>query len=473
MGSRAVNRHRRFVWIEFEDPRDGIAFNRTMSSTEVGWRNLLFDLPPDKRGQSRIDAANPTLNIGWVAAKDFGRALIMRPKVDHSKFLGEWLLNPGVKKERGAGSVGSKLTFADDFTDQADFVAVSGHGAGGMIWGKASGGDIGDGFEIANEMGKHLDKPTTGRIKYLLLPCCFLVSIHNAESWLPILRKNKPLHGVLGYGEKYLGDSTGAAVTRRFASLLKSNLTMPIFEAWRRANEAVHQPWGAVILNAARKDNMKQWITEEGLPDLSAEKEVRCFDGDSMPDGEEVTGKPKDIEAFFVMADGSLIQSPMNRPANDLMGLFPGKSGEILLRVNKKDLSFQPDSHVTILFYYFRPAKTEMDLDGLLTFDRVPGARLRFLTDANARKEKKTGKHDAIEYTFLPGQEKEARIRFTISENAHKVYKDDENGHFTHGLFWMAVFPQGLPLSDPRKAFTMYKHGAWLRDPVKKRGIGF
>jgi hypothetical protein len=77
--ARAVNHHRRFVWIEYEDPRDGIAFNQTMSSAKLGWRNLLFDLPVAKRGAKRLDAAHPDLDIGWVATKGLGRGMIMRP----------------------------------------------------------------------------------------------------------------------------------------------------------------------------------------------------------------------------------------------------------------------------------------------------------------------------------------------------------------------------------------------------------
>jgi len=185
-----IARHRRFAWIEYEDHRDGVMFASTFSSTKLGWINLLEDLPPKRAVEpvplldplsviialflgrlltiplklpgDRIDQGNPLMDIRYLtdpAQKTAGRvpqALILRPGISvdpifelngqpkpdltssvdmakaihaiHHDFLGKWLLNPGVKKVSAAEG---RLTFGDDFTDQADLVAVSGHGGGG------------------------------------------------------------------------------------------------------------------------------------------------------------------------------------------------------------------------------------------------------------------------------------------------------------------------------------------------------
>lgn len=235
--ARTVTRYLRFAWIEYEDHRDGVMFHIGFSSGAIGGRNLLLELPR-KPPNHRVDPAHPDLDISWLQNPHTPteRGLIMRPLTDHQDFLGPWLLNPGVRR---TSDTQAQLTFGNDFTRivpppgrirvpselqdqlQADIVAVSGHGGGGVIFGNAiSRGNI---FEVLTKVLQNVNIPTTGRVKYLILASCFNAGAALAKEWLPLFRKDNPFHGILGYSDHYIGNNIGALVMQRFTALLQDS----------------------------------------------------------------------------------------------------------------------------------------------------------------------------------------------------------------------------------------------------------
>ncbi|MDX2059181.1 MAG: hypothetical protein SFV24_15340 [Gemmatimonadales bacterium] len=443
---RIVTRHLRYAWLEYEDHRDGVFFDRTMSGT-LGWRNLFLDLPPSA-GNKRIDRAHTDLDIRWLAdpVQPTVQGLVARPRTADADFLGQWLINPGVK--RIADSEG-ELTFGADATDHADLVAISGHGAGGRVFGKALPG--GAEIDLKALMTKHAATPTSGQLKYLVIASCFNASNYMAKSWLPILTKAKPLRGILGYSDHYLGDAAGADVTRRFGALLQKNPTMPIYDAWRQANEATNQPWGAILRVEARKDNLIRWVRGH-LDELSADGDVVHVDATTFPTGVAVTDKPVPFRSDF--GDEAFYD-----------GLVAGRPGTFKLFAAKGH-TFKAGTTTRLVFFYYRPAKTEMDLDRLLSFDPMtlpdgsPG--IRKLVDANVKKKHKTGRVDGLEITVAADTETIA-LPFRVLPDAIKHFPADPNGAGTHGLFWTYLFPNGADSSDFAQGFHGYENAALLR----------
>src|ERR1051325_10377707 len=103
--SLVIARHLRYAWLEYEDPRDAVAFDRTFSAASLGWVNLFLDLKDNGTG-ARIDVSNqtPLLDIRPVPNPDnpAETGLIARPQSAHGVFLEQWLINPGVNRVRGA-----------------------------------------------------------------------------------------------------------------------------------------------------------------------------------------------------------------------------------------------------------------------------------------------------------------------------------------------------------------------------------
>jgi hypothetical protein len=437
-------------------------FHNVFSSCFLGWRNLFLDLPKQSNG-TRLDAAHTDLVIGWrsyqldpkdAATKATG--LIALPSdPSHSTFLDKWIFNPGLLK---TSATSAELTFAMGATKYADLVSVSGHGAAGTVWGDATGGYCS--IDLGSAAVAHAGLPTNGTVKYILIPSCYNLSGFNADTWLPVHQKPQPIHGVLGYSGSYAGGRTGAKVMFEFGKLMKQNRArqLSIFEAWRQANRKHGQPWGATILEDAKGDTMQQWISAAGLSIPSGSAKVLHFDDSSYPAGTEVTGTPPDFEAIFHTDAGTPITFPNNGPTGAL-GLVPGRDGHLLLRGNGSSNRFPVGGRGKLVFFYYRPNKDGMNLDKLLTFSApTTGGTFTRLTDAN--KQDGTTHVDAIEYTFAATETSEAKIPYKVNADAAKHYKVDSAGGTTHGYFYVDFTPPGSS-----NLISMYRHGAWLRDP--------
>jgi hypothetical protein len=306
-------------------------------------------------------------------------------------------------------------------------------------------------------------------MKYLLIPACNDLEFGTtAELWLPALRKPQPLHGVLGYVDRYNGGSDGALVMMRFATFLHDrNPRKTILEAWREANAG--RPWGAILHASAVQDKMITWVSPEGLTTPPSGGPVLHFDSKHFPEGRQVHGQPDDYEGFFVMEDGTPITAE-NREETTV-GLFPGRRGAILLRKNAGG-NFGKNQTMLVLFARFRLSRTEMDLDKLLKFDgdwpignprRDP--RLNIHQNGNRFKETKPAKtftRDAIEYA-LPDNGKEVRIPYTVKSDAKTNYPDD--GGAGRSMFYLFLFPPGANRNERAQGLSMSGHGPYLHDP--------
>ncbi|WP_394840323.1 hypothetical protein LVJ94_25910 [Pendulispora rubella] len=411
----------------------------------------------------RVSSNVPDLDIRWLS--DSGeRGLIARPATNNGKFLEQWILNPGV--------AGGKLT-ADNTEEQADLVAVSGHGGGGYVYGNALGAKDDNRILLGAHLARHVSDPSTGRLKYLLVPSCSNLSEQWADQWLPILKKEKPVHGVLGYSATYPGDTQGAELMRNFCSALKADPARLLLDVWAEINEKSNPPvaWGAAQRVDARNDNLRDWVTKGLDVHSDSDNVVWHYDHNSFPTGKKLlpSGHADAYEIHFVMDDGTVLQEGNNsvEDADASRGLFPGQRGVVRIRAKHPEDRFSPRDKFTVMFYFFRPLKHEMDLDALLIFDEglfhsggAPFARK--LIDANELKRPgKTGKVDALEVTSCLGQE--VRLPFTVAPGAKNAFPRDPNGPNTHGLYTLGLYPPGARVGGEAQLIWVPKNGAWLK----------
>jgi hypothetical protein len=475
--AKGTTRHLKYVWIEYGNPRDGVAFTRGLST--LGWENLLAALPvkTDRWGQRREDSAHPLLPV-----RNRGAALLALPneKLDHAKvptyiddpifadyrkangdgkldqeiakqneFICRWVLSPGIKK---ASSKDVVLTADNDFTDFADIAAISGHGAAGMVWGGGDHARLGD-------FAKAPPEPTTDRLKYIIIASCFNLSQFNTATWLPVMRRPNPIHGLFGYGAVYPGDDIGRAFFQNFVANLKAKSgakakpgTKSLLDAWRDAHFAPFKDRWACMLHADSKDDcMADWLAGK-LPTPPQGGEIRWFAESNYPSGQEVKETPPDYTVLFGF--GSTVIDHDNSGRKDV-GLFPGEGG--FLQIACTTGNFFVGEAITVVFYLFRPDHDGMDLPALLTFGTVPEGDLAPKKDLN--KSDKTTNVDGFEFTFKKGGINSVRVPYTVNPDCLKAY---EQAGDTHGYFNLRITPPGSTpggTSDIRA----YRDGAWLR----------
>ena len=464
--TRSVSRKLRFAWLEYQDTSDGVAFHRAM--TGYGWRNLFEDLEFTPSPAGRLDRGHPDLQIHYSPGRrPDERGLLAVPGKGHDVFLEDWLLNPGVDDQ-------SRLTFSSTkFVDQADLVAVSGHGVSGTVSGDASGQT--EKLFVTTLIKKRQNVDVTGRLKYLLIPACNNLEFGTtAQLWLPAFRKAQPIHGVLGYVDKYNGGSDGELVMMRFATFLHERKPRrTILEAWKEANAG--RPWGAILLASAVQDTVFKWAADGGLTTPSSRDLVLHFDGKHFPKGRPLSEESPDYEGFFVMEDGTTNGKIIHAGNHEdpAVGLFSGQRGHLLLKRNDGS-TFGKGEIMTVLFAKYRLTRREMSLNALLKFDgdRFPGdprrdLRLSLLTDGNPFKENEEGKRartlkvDALNYMLPPG-ETQVKLAYTVNGDAKTNYPDDAG--VTHPMFFVFLFPPGADRSDRAQGISMSGHCAYLRE---------
>ena len=444
--AKCVIRHLRFAWIEYQSSDDGVAFHHAMSSCTMGWRNIMLDLPRNKKGR-RLDSAHPELKIAWRKYGD-KRGLIVLPKKSDeiNEFLGRWVFSPGVKMVSDSEA---KLTIDSDASEMADLVAISGHGGGGIVLSFSRGGGW---MDLNDSLKKFGGATHSDRLKYVLVPACANLGIVNAKVWLPAFSKTYPVRGILGYDDSYPGGKAGARIMERFVKKMKAGLT--IMEAWKEAHgKAYAERWGVMIHPDAIGDTLEDWLAEKLKP-LKSITAVKHFRHDTCDlGGLDISDKPPAYQALFHI-DGLEVSEENNGLGYENIGLFPGEKGHILLKANKG--GFVAGDKIRVVFYYYRPQKDGMNLEKLLKFDPALSERLK-LMHLNTRD--KTTFKDGFEYSFAEGESKEARIPFTVRTDAHRQY-DREYATDTHGRFWVSIDYEkhGAPI-------YCYTDGIWLREP--------
>jgi hypothetical protein len=412
----------------------------------MGWRNLMLDLPKGKKGR-RVDAAHPALKVAWRKYGDKPGLLVLPKKSEEiNDFLAQWVFSPGVKV---ISSSEAKLTIDSDPTDMADLVSVSGHGAGGQVLSFSRGGGW---MDLSGSLKKHGGKTHSDRLKYILIPTCYNLSIDNARVWLPAFSKTRPVRGMLGYDNSYKGGKAGARIMERFVKQMKSGLS--ILDAWKEAHgKSYAEQWGVMIHPDAIGDTLEDWLAGKLKP-IKSISTVKHFRYDTYDlGGLDVSDKPPAYQALFCV-DGTQVTEKNNGLGYDHIGLFPGKSGYILLRANKGN--FTPGEKIKVTFYYYRAQKDDMNLDKLLEFDGSLSKRLK-LMHLNARD--KTTFNDGFEYIFAKGESKEARLPFTVHSDA-TMYYEHELATDTHGRFWLSI-----ELDKHGTPIHCYTDGIWLREP--------
>jgi hypothetical protein len=436
---RAVVRHLRAAWFEYQDIRDGIVFMHS-STARLGFENALAMLPEGKGGKRTRKAANLSDTDIRVHTHKSGKAvfssIVARPGAGDQAALQSWISSPAIDK--GGNFV------SDPAADGGiEFLVASGHGSGGSIWGDGSGksADI----EVASGFRDNIDKPRSGKLKCVALPSCNNVNVSMAPQWLPMFNHDQPVHVLLGYEMTYSGGQIGASVMAKFVQKLAKDPKTPIIEAWRSANEAVgkRQPWAALAAKGGEKLNIDDWVNDK-LPSLANVVDLLHFGKDS-PSGTPAKVVDDQFEVRWVMSNGTVIDLANNAPTNTAVGLFPGEKGKIRIKALHPSLHFKKGNEAWLMIYLYRPTKP-VDLDKLLRFDAALLAPHAATSKPVVTPEKgRTGRPEDASHVdayriVVPADTDTIELDFTIEKDATKQFKNDGPAG-THGRFLLDFFP--------------------------------
>ena len=469
---KAVTKHLTYAWIEYGDPRDGAAFTDGLYS--MGWKSALHGFPTkrDRLGIRYVDASHPMLPIRYR-----GSGLLISPndRVDrHShtpgenpvlddplyaefraangdkafadaivaqdKFIADWVFRPGIKRVSPSES---HLTVDGDATDHCDFVAISGHGSSGRVWGGGDGALLKKALYSQHE-------PATDRLKYVVIASCLNMNILAQEAWLPAMRRNAPVHGLLGYREAYPGDQMGEAVFRRFSAGLKAGST--ILKAWRDAHVEPHSHiWAALMhTESAKNDTMPKWLAGK-LDKPDKRGEIRSYNSDNYPDGEPYVPFPPKFKVRYMTGSTKIDRFNTDDPT---VGLLPGDKGFLCIESGDGE-PFKKGDVFKIIFYYYRLDKDGMNLSSLLAFGDTPDGTWELVRDGN--RDDHTQFIDGIVFKFGKDGLMEARIPYTVLSSALDHYPVDGPGH---GYFPLNVY---APERYWPEQYYFYLDGAWLK----------
>ncbi|MBK9578772.1 MAG: hypothetical protein IPO40_17000 [Fibrobacteres bacterium] len=236
-----------FMWIEFLMPQDGIVFSSKSTKSKLHWKDLLAcsdgkwssspsRLPLASSGSFVVNQWKKIENftafqtgygsfqgtIGYASLYDTRRATV------DLNFFGY----PKIRVNKKEIS--------------PNIYILSGHGAGGKIYG-----------EGRTRQGFHLFKivPYEG-LKILIIAACSQLNYSRATLLASLFNSNTVVC-ILGYCYTYSGGSKSGKVMEEFVNLLESGIT--ILEAWKAANDKYHDPklpissfpWAAVFRKSA------------------------------------------------------------------------------------------------------------------------------------------------------------------------------------------------------------------------------
>jgi hypothetical protein len=402
---------------------------------------ILPNAMKDTHGASKEFIDDPLFNSIRDAS---GEQAFRDEVVKTCAFLSQWVWSPGIK---GSPTSQGELTLGDGAVDFADLVACSGHGCSGIVW----GGDYELGCHLGPALKASAGASATDRLKYVLIPTCYNLSQWNRDTWLPVLRRSSPVHGLLGYSQAYPGDNIGHDIFERFADNLKADGgRMSILEAFKRAHTGwLGERWGAILHASAKTDTMRDWLAGK-LASPSPSGELRWFCGANWPDGERVEPVVPPYSVHYVVG-GERITA--DNHLEQRIGLMAGKAGA--LEVKSTSGTFSVNEELEVTFFYYRPEKDGMDLDKLLEIGTSPDATATVVADMNKRDS--SAYSDGVRVRVTKPGLSTITIPFTVRPTAHQSYSADGQNGF--GYFWLRLKARG---SD----YSQYTEGAWLRAPV-------
>ncbi|HNY32737.1 MAG TPA: hypothetical protein PKO15_17770 [Fibrobacteria bacterium] len=239
-----------FLWLEFLDPRDGLAFASEVISPSVlpRWHNLTDAIPPKYRSVSEKFPESPSVTViqrkdtqdftGYLCKASGRIGGVMRAKriMANSKQINMGVFaNPNIDCGRGP-----------------NVYVISGHGAQGRVYG--------DG-DSAGELFLRELKPDEN-LRILILPCCN----NGAFSRMTLMSRwfsNTKLLAIFGYPSTYPGDAIGEGIFKNFGMLIRTNPKIKLIDAWKKANGST--PWSAAFADGAEGMTAKDIVFPDNL----------------------------------------------------------------------------------------------------------------------------------------------------------------------------------------------------------------
>lgn len=344
-----------FLWLEFLDPRDGIAFAAEVTGPSVLpiWFNITDHAPPKYKKCTESFPQRPSIPVikrkdsedytGYLCQASGQTGSVMyakRIKKDNLGINMEVFSNP----KMACGKEGPNVYI------------LSGHGAQGRVYG--AGNLAGEIYLSDLEIGKNL--------RILVLACCN----NGAFSRMTLLSRHfKNTDGsflaILGFHGTYPGAETGQGIFRKFGRKIRSSQSIKILDAWRDA--AGSTPWSAAFVRGAEEMTVLDIIDYHRIPiDRTANAIYFCSDN-------PVSGKDlimPEVVGYFISNSATTTEEVLD--ANiairerlnyieqleaEYLNINPDK-GENFLFVRKADAvesSFSKGQEYLFKFYVVRP----------------------------------------------------------------------------------------------------------------------
>jgi len=460
--SRTILRNLTFAWVEFLGTSDGIAF--LAAAKRMGGNNLFEFLLPDPAAPD-ADFIPARSKKPGVLAKRVGRFWMgkvndfrelsadvhaQQTARDESKDFAEgWILNPAVLV---TDVVGPPV-----LGTPTHFLAVSGHGSGGLVWG---GADDKGAFSI-NMMQVPLSfaSSTThlvGSLKCVLLASCYNVSPDLGPLWVAALRRVSRIVGdntvglrlVLGYRDGYPGGNLGARAMTDFLGRVRKDPTIPIVEAWRKANTRASNktltrtlPWAAFAFETAAGDNFADW-NDNKLSPVKLTDPILHFNSSTPASGEPAI-EQRAVEIRWRMGDAAKTVIDTSNRLDPKVGLFSGEKASITIKLSATVPAPNKDEIAFLVFYYYRPAKS-MDLAKLIDVKTATAKDLDVVAREGLNIELQETSIQGFQLTAKTDGVRDFEIEFTlVSPISLKDGNDGTRGNITLGFFPFGTDPEG------------------------------
>ncbi len=457
----AIQKSLQFAWLEYQHHGDAVVFSQQFSS-KLGGQNL-FQNVPSGPSISKIKNIKSTPQVGMeVKLLSYGKSQgwIGMPKSGDETFLGKWILNPGLDTDT--------LTENVLITNQADLIIVSGHGAGGTVWGDGLKKGTTESISLAKVLSDNASQACSGKMIFLVIATCWNVFVDTFELWEAVMRKPSPILGIFGYERTYSGGNTGAKVMESFCTQLKKNPSKTILNTWKDANTPFGQPWACFLHKGMETFTFKNWL-DGTFPSITPSANKIFHYGKLNPAGVEAKAVEFPYKLRFVMENGIAVNRANNYQNNTAVGLFPGEKGQLLIETVPGTPALKKGDTINFFLFRYRYDKKGAKIDKLLKFDASllsnnPSTGKPVVTlkaNLNPWSGDPSGTINGILIT-VPSDGTSLLLPYKILSTAHSHF-DQDGSYNSYGRFVLGMFEPNKPVqgSGPPPIYA-YNDGAQL-----------
>lgn len=253
----------RYLWVEFLNPGDGIAFGDTVKTGAGGiqWENLASTAASTVK-YSMNELGFPVNRKDLLDAEVIWEAEIDNLQIIRGSYLKSakpggyraeiaypnFFCNSGENNPLHSPKIPIGLDFGQPDFASPEIYIVSGHGGLGDVWGRTKNPDGKNQRDLGYFTLRLIDFP---ELRLLIVPACTQAAFARGEDWKIVFEKTG-CFAMLGFDGKYLGDDPGANALHKFAEKIQFGET--ILSAWKSACSGLL--WGAFFREGVEKFNL-------------------------------------------------------------------------------------------------------------------------------------------------------------------------------------------------------------------------